>query len=429
MSIAMSPTATDGPRMVHQRDGAAIIGGMDVGDFRQMKAWIGLTPSEADQLRQVGPRLQASFPGVVELFYRTLLKDPQAKAVFRDDAQIHRVQELLNIWMQELFEGRYDEAYFEKRSKIGRTHVRVDLPQRFVFTAMSLIRTELTQLIQALDLPDTLRTTEALHKLLDLELAIMLETYRESLVDKVREADRIIMQRQLDEVQHMATIGQLAASLAHEIKNPLAGISGAVQVLSAEMEDSHPHRRIMKEILQQIDRLDSAVEDLLIYARPKPPDLRQTDVGQVIRNCLNVLRGDPSLQTLTVKCEGADHHLDATIDSVQMEQVVSNLVLNAAQACNNDGQITIALAATDDQLMIRVQDNGEGMSEETRKRALEPFFTTKAKGTGLGLSICGHIVQAHQGSLQITSTPGVGTLVEICLPRRPHATGETRRVT
>ena len=151
-------------------------------------------------------------------------------------------------------------------------------------------------------------------------------------------------------------------------------------------------------------------------------------MGQVIRNCLNVLRGDPSLQTLTVKCEGADHHLDATIDSVQMEQVISNLVLNAAQACNSDGQITVALAATDDKLMIRVQDNGEGMSEETRKRALEPFFTTKAKGTGLGLSICAHIVQAHRGSLQITSTPGVGTLVEICLPRRPHATGETRSV-
>ena len=415
--------------MVHQRDGAAIISGMDVGDFRQMKAWIGLTSSEADQLRLVGPRLQARFPDVVELFYHTLLKDPEAKAVFRDDAQIRRVQDLLNTWIQELFEGRYDEAYFEKRSKIGRTHVRVELPQRFIFTAMSLIRTELTQLIQALDLPDTLRTTEALHKLLDLELAIMLETYRESFVDKVREADRIIMQRQLDEVQHMATIGQLAASLAHEIKNPLAGISGAVQVISSEMEDSHPHRQIMKEILQQIDRLDSAVDDLLIYARPKPPELRQADVGQVIRNCLNVLRGDPSLQTLTVKCEGADHHLDATIDSVQMEQVISNLVLNAAQACNSDGQITVALAATDDKLMIRVQDNGEGMSEETRKRALEPFFTTKAKGTGLGLSICAHIVQAHQGSLQITSTPGVGTRVEICLPRRPPAMVETRSVT
>ncbi len=415
--------------MVHKRDGAAIISGMDVGDFRQMKAWIGLTSSEADKLRQVGPRLQASFPRVVELFYHTLLKDPEAKAVFRDDAQIRRVQDLLNTWIQELFEGRYDEAYFEKRSKIGRTHVRVDLPQRFVFTGMSLIRTELTQLIQALDLPDTLRTTEALHKLLDLELAIMLETYHESYVDKVREADRIIMQRQLDEVQHMATIGQLAASLAHEIKNPLAGISGAVQILSREMEDSHPHRQIMKEILQQIDRLDSAVEDLLIYARPKPPELRQTDVGQVIRNCLNILRGDPSLQMLTVECEGADRRLDAMIDPTQMEQVVSNLVLNAAQACNGDGQITISLAATDDQLMIRVQDNGEGMSEETRKRALEPFFTTKAKGTGLGLSICGHIVQAHQGSLQITSTPGVGTRVEICLPRRPHATGGTRSIT
>jgi signal transduction histidine kinase len=227
----------------------------------------------------------------------------------------------------------------------------------------------------------------------------------------------------------MATIGQLAASLAHEIKNPLAGISGAVQILSTEIEDSHPHSQIMKEILQQIDRLDSAVEDLLIYARPKPPELRQTDVGQVIRSCLNVLRGDPSLQALTLNCEGADHHLDAMIDPVQMEQVVSNLILNAAQACKSAGQITIALTATDDQLMICVQDNGEGMSDQTRKRALEPFFTTKARGTGLGLSICAHIVQAHHGSLKITSTQGVGTRVEICLPRRPAATGETRSVT
>ena len=394
-----------------------------------MKAWIGLTSSEADQLRQVGPRLQASFPRVVELFYHTLLKDPEAKAVFRDDAQIRRVQDLLNTWIQELFEGRYDEAYFEKRSKIGRTHVRVDLPQRFVFTAMSLIRIELTQLIQALDLPDTLRTTEALHKLLDLELAIMLETYRESYVDKVREAERIIMQRQLEGVQHMAAIGQLAASLAHEIKNPLAGISGAVQIIFKEMEDSNPHRQIMHEILQQVDRLDAAVKDLLIYARPKPPELRPADMGEVIRNCLSLLRGDPLLQALTVRCRGANNHLEAMIDSAQIEQVISNLVLNAAQACDGNGEIRVELASDGDELVFRVRDNGVGMPEEIRKRALEPFFTTKTKGTGLGLPICARIVQAHRGILRIESTPNVGTLVEVSLPRSPQSTDEMRTAT
>lgn len=397
--------------------------------FEQMKAWVGLTSVAQERLRKVGPSLYPHLQQVVDRFYNAILQDPEAKAVFRDENQLKHTSEMLHAWLVGLFGGVYGEAYFKQRSQIGEAHVRVDLPQRFVFTAMGVVRQELSRHIRALNLQDEEQTSDALHTLLDLELGIMLETYRESYIDKVRKADRIIMRRELEGVQHMATIGQLAASLAHEIKNPLAGISGAVQIIFKEMEESNPHRQIIHEILRQIDRLDAAVIDLLIYARPKPPALQLADMGEVVRNCLSVLKGDPLLRAISISCEGTDQQVEAMIDPGQIDQVISNLVLNAAQACDGNGEIRVKLASNDQELVLSVKDNGVGMPEETRERALEPFFTTKTKGTGLGLPICDRIIQAHHGNLRIESTPNVGTLIEVHIPRSPQSTEEKASVT
>ncbi len=173
----------------------------------------------------------------------------------------------------------------------------------------------------------------------------------------------------------------------------------------------------MQEILRQIDRLDNAVKDLLTYARPTPPKLRVHDVGAVIRRALTVLSEDPAVKAITVVCTGFDHGVEGLLDATQFEHVVSNLVINAAQACNGAGQVTLSVARHRKNVEVRIKDNGEGMPEETAERALEPFFTTKTRGTGLGLSICKRIIDEHRGTLMIESRPQHGTTVTLTLPR------------
>jgi signal transduction histidine kinase len=397
---------------------------MKIGQFEDIKTCIGLDDRDAERLCRLGPLLQSEIPHIVETFYRLMLADPEAKATFTDEEQLDRQRAVIGQWMNELFQGSYDKQYFEHRCEIGRTHVRVHLPQRFMFSGMNVIRTQLSRAIQALDLPDCQDTIDSLNKLLDLELAIMLETYREHYVARIREADRNTMQQQMDEVQHMASLGQLAASLAHEIKNPLAGISGAIQIMSRDIGTEHRHHSVMSEILAQIDRLDSAVKDLLIYARPKPPELRSCDIGETIRSSLVVLREDPAIKTITIEYEGLERETNVMLDRRQFEQVISNLVLNAAQACNGVGIVTLRVNENPDTVTLAISDDGAGMSAEVVEKAMDPFFTTKARGTGLGLSICKRIVDAHRGELHLDTKPSQGTTVTISLPNVRSASKE-----
>jgi signal transduction histidine kinase len=396
---------------------------MDAADFERLKAGCGLTESDAARLRDAGSVVEAGFPRVVDVFYEKLFADPEARRVLEaEPGRVERLRRALLLWIRELFGGGYDEAYFERRCNIGHVHVRVELPQRFMFFGMAVIRQELHTLLADARIDDAQRVRDALDKLLDLELAVMLETYREAYVERIRTADSKAVKRQLDEMEHMAQIGTLAASLAHEIKNPLAGISGAIQVLSSQLDRTHPHRASMGEILKQVERLDDTVKDLLSYARPRAPDLSPRDVGQTIRDCLTLLREDPILHRVDVHCKGLDAGIAAHIDPKQFEQVIANLLINAAQACDGSGRVTIELSARPSDVEIRVLDNGRGMSDETRARALEPFFTTKARGTGLGLSICQRIIEGHHGALRIESSSPRGTIIAVTLPRARGST-------
>lgn len=389
---------------------------MDGVEFEHMKTRMNIGPAHAKRLREMEPALAPHLSDIVDRFYDRLLADPQAREIITRESKVEHLRIVLKDWMSELFDGVYEQAYFERRSRIGKAHVRVGLPERFMVIGMAIIRDELAKVIQQIRPADETEDLSTLNKLLDLELAIMLEAYRESYVAKIRAADKRAMQRQLQEVKHMASIGQLAASLAHEIKNPIAGISGAIQIISQGMDRSDPHYEIMREILRQIDRLDSAVKDLLIYARPKPPERRECDVGVAIRSCLALLNEDPTVKSMRIEDQGLDRGIKLMLDEAQFSQVVSNLFLNAAQACRGRGTIRISIETRDDDVVVTVADDGPGMSRDTARRALEPFFTTKARGTGLGLPICKRIIEAHQGTLSIETRTGRGTTIKIRLP-------------
>lgn len=389
---------------------------MNIGEYKQLKRWIGLTPEYEAMMVDFGPLVEPYVLRIVDQFYERVMAEPKAMQVMGDGEQVNRLRPHLAQWLRDLFCGQYDHNYYRMRARIGRRHVEVELPQQFMFSGMAVLRRELKRLLMTFDVPRQEEAIDVLGMLLDLELAIMLDTYRDNYVAQVRAADRRAAQRRMAEMQHMAHIGQLAASLAHEIKNPLAGISGAVQVLSHEMDRDNPHYEVMQEILRQIDRLDSAVKDLLTYSGPKPPSLVLSDVGKTVRSALTLLAEDPIVKAVTVVCNGFEKGIEARLDPSQFGQVVANLVINAAQACHGEGQVTLAISRDRAGVQICIRDTGEGMSDETLKRAWEPFFTTKTRGTGLGLPICKRVIEEHGSQLQIESSPGVGTTVTIMLP-------------
>jgi signal transduction histidine kinase len=298
-------------------------------------------------------------------------------------------------------------------------HVQVGLPQHFMVAAMEVVWQALERAVR--EQPARVRAARAgsLHKLLMLELAVMLGSYQDSYAGQVRQVERDAMQARLREAEKLAEVGQLAASLAHEIKNPLAGISGAIQVIRAGLRQSDPHWPVLGEVLRQITRLDRTVKDLLVYARPKPPRYQRCELRRAIERVLTLLRKEPEFERVRFEYRVGRELPEIAADENQLEQVVMNLLLNAAQASAPDGLVRLVASAQDARVELVVSDRGCGMNPEVLRRALEPFYTTKARGTGLGLPICQKIVEAHGGRLAIRSAPGEGTEVTVELLVRP----------
>jgi len=256
----------------------------------------------------------------------------------------------------------------------------------------------------------------SLHKLLTLDIVQMIESYQRTYSEEVRQVEREIMQERLTEAEHLAQIGQLAASLAHEIKNPLAGISGAIQVIRDAMDRKDAHRPILDEVLRQVARLDGTVKDLLVYARPKPPRFRKCQLDTLLARALPILREQPEMQRVRFEHVNSQPLPAIDADENQLEQLLTNLLLNAAHSSPDNGLVRLTTMAFPDGVRLTVEDRGHGMDEEVRRRALEPFFTRKARGTGLGLPICRKIVETHGGEISIQSEVGRGTVVQVDLP-------------
>lgn len=383
-----------------------------------MISYVGFVAEDAERVQSMAKDVERVIPQVVHRFYEQLLRDPTARAVFAGGGeQIDRQRRTLLVWLRSLFKGPYDTGYFRARSAIGIAHVIANVPQHYMVTGMEVVWQEFERWARESQLPDVDAKLRSLHKLLSLELAVMLETYKERYSEAVRHVERNAVEEKLTRAEHLAEIGQLAASLAHEIKNPLAGISGAIQIMRDEMDSDDPHQPIVSEILGQIRRLDATVKDLLQYARPNPPQLHAISLDQVVLQALKVLQEEPALHGIHVERVASPADAIVRGDARQLEQLLINLILNAAHASKEGGTIRVAVANNGLDVRLFVQDNGAGMTDEVCREAFEPFFTTKAKGTGLGLSICRRIAEVHGGSIRLVSEVGKGTEVVVDLPR------------
>jgi len=233
-------------------------------------------------------------------------------------------------------------------------------------------------------------------------------------------------EQQMERAERLASLGELAAGIAHEIKNPIAGISGAMQVLMQDFEENDGRREIMEEILKQIERIDRDVKDLLSYAKTAEPELAPKDVGELINEAIFLIREPAMQQQVRIITAVAEDLPMVLLDEKLIQQVLVNLELNAVQAMPNGGTLTITARrrrepGEADSLAIEVRDTGCGIEPDKIDKIFTPFFTTRHTGTGLGLSISQNMVRAHEGRLEVTSEPGHGSCFVILLPLRGAA--------
>jgi two-component system sensor histidine kinase AtoS len=224
------------------------------------------------------------------------------------------------------------------------------------------------------------------------------------------------MRRRLLERERLAAVGELSAQVAHEIRNPLAGIRGACQVIFSGKEDPDVRREVGHEVLRQIDRLNRTVEDLLQFAKPSSIDPAPTDLNELIDRVWGVLQEDPKIISVKFERRYGSNLPPLEVDAGQIEQVLYNILLNASQVMDYKGSITVTTELGDGDVSIAVQDTGPGISREVADDIFKPFFSTRARGTGLGLAIVKKIVLAHDGRIDAATAPDGGAEFRIVLP-------------
>jgi two-component system, LuxR family, sensor kinase FixL len=227
-------------------------------------------------------------------------------------------------------------------------------------------------------------------------------------------SSRIRIEQQLREQTALARLGEMAAVIAHEVKNPLAGVRGAIQVIGGRLPKDSKEAAVIKEIVGRIDALDVLMKDLLLFARPPQPRPAPVDLVALVRTTIELLSADPALKNIEVSVRGDT--APAYVDAELLKIVFQNLLVNAAQAVQGRGTIEVTLAASANNCRVILRDTGPGIPPDVREQIFTPFFTTKARGTGLGLPTAKRIIEAHSGSIAIECPPGGGTAVTIDLP-------------
>jgi len=380
---------------------------MNLDLLRSIRDYIDLDERSAEVVAEFRPRAEPHFKPVVDDFYATIEAHAEARLVITGGReQVERLKGSLTEWLGSLLGGRYDQEYLDRHARIGRVHVRIGLPQHLMFTAMCRVRLHLTR-IAALVLADDTRqleqVTTAVHKLLDLELAIMLDSYREDLSERQRAHERL------------ATIGELAASVGHELRNPLGTMESSLYLMGRLFEklgvtDPQVHKHHQK-VARQVEQCNDTITRLLDLARDRPPRREYVTLSEVMAETLS--RMDlPATTRVSLEFE---RELQVWMDPAQIGLVVANLIRNAGEAAPGGVTVTINAKAEPGGVAIFVRDDGPGIPEQVRPHVFRALFTTRSQGTGLGLALATRIVEAHSGELTLEKAQQ-GTAFRLWLP-------------
>jgi len=245
----------------------------------------------------------------------------------------------------------------------------------------------------------------------------------DSMVDKLDTAKKELEQyhfQQMERADRLASVGEMAAGIAHEIKNPLTGIAAAITIIKDDFEQDDPRTEIINEVLEQIKRLDKTVNDLLFFGKPTLPEPTLININGLVEKTLTFASQHKSGRNIEKKMEQEETLPPVFVDPKQIQQVFLNLILNALQAMPNGGVLTVRTeligSGGKEWARVSIADTGPGIPAQLLPKIFTPFFTTKAQGTGLGLAICHKLVTQHGGEIKVSSEDGVGTVFTVDLP-------------
>jgi two-component system sensor histidine kinase HydH len=376
--------------------------------FSELKRYVGFGETDEAALRALHPVASGRFAEIADIFYRRILDHEEARKVLEGgESQAGRLKPTLVAWMDKLLSGPWDDEYYELRSRIGRVHVRIALPQHYMFGAMNVIRRELNAVVDTHYAGAELyRVREALAKILDLELSIMLHTYREDLV------------AQQERIQRLSTFGQLVGSIGHELRNPLGVMESSLYLLKSYAGSDERVQKHVNRIGEQITLANSIISSLLDLIRDKPlarESVRPAAILDAAQASVPVPAG------VRVHMDGWADLPEIDVDVRQVRQVFVNLFENAVHAAGDAGEVWLSARAAGARLECLFEDDGKGLDPAVRARLFEPLVTTKGKGIGLGLALVKRIVERHGGTVAYAPRPGGGARFTVALPLGRHA--------
>ena len=372
--------------------------------FEEIKRYVGFDEFDEQRLHAMGPRVSPHAEAVSGEFYARIVAHPGArKSITGGDAQVFALRHTLTGWIRELFAGPWDLAYYERRARIGRRHVEIDLPQQYMFTAMNTIRGALTRVVA-----DSAESTEAachdvlaLDRLLDIELAVMLHTYRED------------SQTRLQRNERLATVGQFAASIAHELRNPLGVIESSSFLLRKRIgEPTEAVSRHLDKIDAQVRVSNRIITGLLDLVRDVPATPREVTATELLAAAIEALPQCALRVEVTVEPD-----LHVRVDPDQFRQILINLFTNACDAAGPTGHVVASVRSDGADVVFLVNDDGPGIAPEIEARLFEPLVSTKVRGIGLGLALCRRLAERNGARVMLTRGPLRGAAFEVRVAR------------
>ena len=382
--------------------------------FEEMKGYIGFGSDDVGALAALLPLLAPRFDEIAAHFYDVAGTHPRATAFISGGAgQLDHLRRTLAAWMDRGLRGPHDLAYYDSRADIGRTHCAIGLPQEYMIAAMNVVRLRYHSAIDESGATGARARGQhdAVDKLLDLDLAIMLRHYNVDAEGKVVERERAAGEEQLRAMQTLAT------GLAHEIRNPLN--SARLQLALAErrfhrLRDEEDLIEPLRQVTAQIDRVATLLAEFLDFMRPVELVCREHDLVALARQTVERNGSRAEARGVAIGVTSTVEDLRARIDARQIEHVFGHLVDNAIEVSRHEVDVRID-RTVDGAAVVTVRDDGPGIPPEIRPRVFDPLASTNAGGTGVGLAIVRKIVELHGGTVDL-ATGDEGTAVTVRLP-------------
>lgn len=380
--------------------------------LQELKRYVRFEEADEEALRELHSAASQRFDPIADVFYDRILGHEEArKALVGGESRVGQLKVTLRAWLDTLLSGPWDEAYWEHRYRIGRVHVRIGLPQHYMFGAMNVIRAELARIAYERFRGDPValeRVRGALGKILDLELAIMLHTYRDDLL------------AQQARVERLSTFGQLVASIGHDLRNPLGVIETSLFILRGRLGADERARKHADRIAEQLAIANGIISNLLDMIRSRPLAREEIHLADVLKGAAGAVRRPPGV---SLSLDGVEALPPVSGDPGQLRQVFVNLLENATYAASPEGEVRVMARQVPGAVELDVDDTGPGVAPAARPRLFEPLITTKEKGIGLGLALVKRIAERHGGSVAYSDAPGGGARFTLRLPLEPPEEG------